>query len=65
MRNSGTEPVDLFHINVFLKERNAGPVLIPKGCDIRTVNFTGCHPVGPTEVLNMSIVYSADNRTTR
>jgi len=61
LRNSGNEPVDLSHVNVFLKEQNKGPVLIPKGSDIRTWSIApDVIQWRPTDVLNMSVVYSAD-----
>jgi flagellar protein FlaF len=58
LRNSGSEPVDLSTITVFLKVQGSAPVLISKG------SLAGTWAIAPdikqwrpTEVLNMSVIY--------
>ena len=55
MRNTGSEPIDISTINVFLKEQNSVPVLIPKGSIAIVPTIKQWRP---TEVLNMSVTYA-------
>jgi len=57
--NSGSEPVDLSTINVFIKDQNSAPVLIPKGSIAGTWSISpDTKQWRPTETLNMSVRYS-------
>jgi archaeal flagellar protein FlaF len=57
--NSGSEPVDLSTINVFIKDQNSAPVLIPKGSIAGTWSISPeVKQWRPTETLNMSVRYS-------
>jgi archaeal flagellar protein FlaF len=59
MRNSGSEPIDLTEINVFLKVPESAPVLIPKGSDAGKWSISpDVIQWRPTEVLNMSVNYA-------
>lgn len=61
MRNSGNEPIDMTYINVFLKVKDTAPFLIPEGTDLNKWSIApDVKQWRPTEVLNMSVVYSAD-----
>jgi len=57
--NSGSEPVDLSTLNVFLEVQNSAPVLIPKGSVTSTWSILpDVKQWRPTESLNMSVRYS-------
>jgi flagellar protein FlaF len=57
--NSGSEPVDLSNINVFIKDQNSAPVLIPKGSIVSKWSISPeIKQWRPTETLNMSVRYS-------
>lgn len=57
--NSGSEPVDLSTLNVFLEVQNSAPVLISKGSVTNTWSILpDVKQWQPTEILNMSVRYS-------
>jgi archaeal flagellar protein FlaF len=59
VRNSGSEPIDLSTINVFMKQQNSAPVLYPKGSIAGTWSILpDTKQWRPTETLNMSVRYS-------
>ena len=63
MRNTGSEPIDLLHTNVFIRGQNSVPILIPKGKE-PVAGTWSVDPVTkvqwrPTEVLNMTVMYEA------
>ena len=61
MRNTGSEPIDLLHTNVFIRGQNSAPVLIPRGSGAGTWSVDPVTKVlwRPTEVLNMTVMYEA------
>jgi flagellar protein FlaF len=57
--NSGSEPVDLSNLNVFVKEQNSAPVIYQKGLITGTWSISpDIKQWRPTETLNMSVRYS-------
>ncbi|MEI7434884.1 MAG: hypothetical protein WCJ93_11595 [Methanomicrobiales archaeon] len=62
MRNSGSEPIDISTLNVFLKVQNKVPVLIPKGSVANTwIISPDSKQWRPTETLNMSVIYDSSD----
>jgi flagellar protein FlaF len=57
--NSGSEPVELSTLNVFLEAPGSAPVLIPRGSTTSTWSILpDVKQWRPTETLNMSVRYS-------